>query len=342
MELNLIVGPAGTGKTRFCMEEIQGRLRQSPEGRPLILLLPEHATFQMERELAAAQGLGGFTRAYVVGFRRLAHNVFEEVGGAVRPHITELGKRLVLSRLMLERQKELSAFYQAAGQRNFAENLSGMIKEFKTYAIKPEQIKQVQKDLPPSPLLDKLHDLGVLYEGFESFFAGRYTDPEDYLDMLAEKIPEAALIQGAEVWIDGFLWFNPRELLVLSEILKTAAKVTVTLCIESPDSIGHQRETALFHRQWKTREVLKEMAKSQGAPFKEVEFIKNWRTQGLLAHIAKQFFSFPTLLYRGRCEGLKVVEAANRRLEVEGIARDILGLLRDREYRWRDIVILLR
>lgn len=342
MELNLVLGPAGAGKTQRCMEEIQSRLKEAPDGRPLILLLPEHATFQMERKLAETKGLGGFTRVYVVGFRRLAHTVFGEVGGAVRPHITELGKRLVLSRLMQERQSELCAFRRAAGQRNFAEILSGMIKEFKTYAVKPDHVKKLQEVLPPSPLSDKLHDLAILYEDFEAFLAGRYTDPEDYLNMLAEKIPASSLLSGAEVWVDGFIWFNPRELLVLSEMLKKAANVTVTLCITAPDSPAHQRETALFHRQWKTREVLKEMARNHGAVFQETELTKNLRAKGLLAHIEKQFFSFPTLKFSGECEGLKIVEAANRRLEVEGIARDILGLLREKGYRWRDIVILIR
>lgn len=342
MKLNLLLGRAGTGKTRFCMEEIRARLKETPDGRPLILLLPEHATFQMERELAATKELGGFARAYVVGFQRLAHNVLSEVGGAVRPHITELGKRLVLSRLMQAHKGELRAFNRAAGQRNFAETLSGMIKEFKTYAVRPEHIKKAIAGCAGMPLGDKLSDLEIIYNGFEAFLEGRYTDPEDYLNMLAEKIPQSSLLKGATVWVDGFMWFNPRELLVLSEILKAAAEVTVTLSISNPEASEHQRETALFHRQWKTRQVLKEMAKNHEAEYSEAELTKNWRTEGVLSHIEQRFFSFPPLQWRGEQNGLNLVEAANRRLEAEGIARDILRLTREKGYRWRDIIILLR
>lgn len=345
MGLRIAIGRAGCGKTRLCLDEIRERLRESPEGRPLVLILPEHATFEAERELAATPGLGGFARAHVVGFRRLAHRVLLETGGALRPHISELGKRMALSRLMLEKQKELKAFYRASRQRTFAETLSGMIKEFKTYSISTRQLATAEGALEPGPLKDKLHDLSLLYEGFNQFLAGRYTDPEDYLALLAEKIPHSSLLAGAEVWVDGFIWFNPRELAVLAQILTTAAAVTVTLCLDDPGSPDHQAETALFHRQWQTRYKLLHLASSLGIAKEELELVDAGRFAGnpLLGHIERQFFTFPPAPWAGGdSSGLVVAEAANRRVEVEGMARDIIRLCREKEYRWRDIAILIR
>ncbi len=345
MGLRIVIGRAGCGKTRLCLDEIRERLRESPEGRPLVLILPEHATFEAERELAATPGLGGFARAHVFGFRRLAHRVLLEAGGALRPHISELGKRMVLSRLMLEKQKELRAFYRAANQRTFAETLSGMIKEFKTYSISTQQLAAAEEAIEPGPLKDKLHDLSVIYEDFNKFLAGRYTDPEDYLALLAEKIPHSSLLAGAEVWVDGFIWFNPREMTVLAEILNTAASVTVTLCLADPDSPEHQLETSLFHRQWQTRHKLLHLASSLNIDKEEVELVDAGRfaDNPLLGHIERQFFTFPPAAWTGgETGGVVVAEAANRRVEVEGIARDIIRLCREKGYRWRDIAILIR
>lgn len=342
MSLRLILGRAGSGKTHTCLEEIRERLLKAPEGPPLILLLPEHATFQVERELAATPGLGGFARVYIFGFRRLAHRVLLETGGAVRPHISELGKRLVLSRLMQQHQGELKMFHRVASQRTFAETLAGMIQEFKTYDISPEQLSQAVSSLERSPLADKLHDLALLYQEFTGFLAGRYTDPEDYLTLLADKIPQSALIQGAEVWVDGFTWFNPQELAVLAKIMQTAASVNVTLCLADADGSQHQSETALFHRQWQTRRKLKELAQSVKAEVCEIELAESRRFGPLLGHIEKEFFTFPPPAFSGDMQGLSITEAANRRIEVEGIARDIIRLSRQEGYRWRDIAILLR
>lgn len=343
MSLRLILGRAGSGKTHLCLEEIRERLREAPEGHPLVLLLPEHATFQVERELAATPGLGGFARAYVVGFRRLAHRVLLDTGGGARPHISELGKRLVLSRLMQEHQNDLKMFHRVSSQRAFAETLAGMIQEFKTYAVSPESLAQTVNSLQASPLSDKLHDLSLLYQDFTQFLAGRYTDPEDSLALLAEKVPQSLLLQGAEVWVDGFTWFNPREMAVLSQMMQTAQTVNITLCLNDAKNPCHEQETALFHRQWLTRRKLIDLAQSRKIEVSETELNSSRRfSRSLLGHVEEQFYSFPPVPFVGEKAGLVLVEAANRRIEVEGIARDIIRLCREEGCRWRDIVILLR
>ena len=57
MGIRLLYGRAGSGKTAVCFEEIRQMMRRDPLGAPLILITPEQATFEAERELA--QG-GGF------------------------------------------------------------------------------------------------------------------------------------------------------------------------------------------------------------------------------------------------------------------------------------------
>ena len=54
MKLRVVMGRAGSGKTHLCLEEIRRKLLAQPEVAPLVLLLPEHATYQVERALAAS------------------------------------------------------------------------------------------------------------------------------------------------------------------------------------------------------------------------------------------------------------------------------------------------
>jgi len=342
VKLRLIIGRAGSGKTHYCMEEMGALLKSSAEGSSLVMILPEHATFQVEHKLASASGIEGFTRAYVFGFRRLAHRILMETGGAVRPHITELGKRLVLSQLLRDHQQEFKMFHRAATQRSFADMLVGMIQEFKSYGVSPEMLALAEQEMSGLPIGDKLHDLALVYQGFEKFLQGRYTDPEDYLTLLAEKITQSDILHQAEVWIDGFTWFNPQEAGVVANLLQTAASVTVTLCLDGTID-QQQNTTALFHRQWDTRRKLLDLARNMGAEIEEVVLTGSERfTAPLLKHIEEQFFTSPAVDWTGEVQGLAVVEAANRRMEVEGMARDILRLCRDEGHRWRDIGILLR
>ena len=74
MTVQFILGRAGSGKTQFCLREIAKHCRVEPEGSPLIFLVPEQATFQMEKELTVLCQ-GGMSRAQVYSFRRLAYRL---------------------------------------------------------------------------------------------------------------------------------------------------------------------------------------------------------------------------------------------------------------------------
>lgn len=343
--LTFVCGRAGSGKSRFCIDLIRDSLEAQPDGEPLVLLLPEQATFQTERELAAATRNKGFVRASVVGFRRLAHKVLSETGGACRPQITDLGKKLIVSRMLSAYQDELKLFTGTANRRSFAETICGLIQEFKNYNITPAQVRSAVTPCGSTALANKLADLSLLYQGFESYLESNYLDTEDYLKLLTEKIPNSQFLRGAKVWIDGFHWFTPAEYSVLEQIIRAADQVYVTLCLSGPDTETHRKETTLFHRQYKTRLHLKGLASRWGID-----------TDDILLEQGPRFLASPVLdhvekVYAGIVEpglqtldnsGLQIAEAANHRAEVEGIARDIIRLCRDKGYRWRDSAVLLR
>jgi ATP-dependent helicase/nuclease subunit B len=345
VSLTLINGRAGSGKSQYCLDNIRKLLNQEPDGRPLILLLPEQATFQAERELASIPGVNGFVRAHVLGFRRLAYRVLSETGGAIRPQLTDLGKRLIISRLLAAYQDELKLFTGTVNRRNFADSLSGLIREFKNYGVTSDQLMTVKTTLGETALANKLHDLALIYQGFQSQLQHRYLDPEDYLKLLAEKISQAELFKGATVWIDGFHWFTPAEYAVLEQIIRTAADVSVTLCLPQPDAELHQRETSLFHRQYQTRLKLKHLAQKCGIVTSDILLEENRRFAGnkSLQHIESNYSgSAKPPLSESEDHDFAIVEAANRRVEVEGIACDIIRLCREEGYRWREIAVLLR
>ncbi|WP_371365209.1 ATP-dependent helicase/deoxyribonuclease subunit B [Sporomusa rhizae] len=347
MKLTFILGRAGYGKTWQCFEEILTRLAESPDGQPLIFIVPEQATYEVERALAAACPENGFMRAHVVGFRRLAHRVLNETGGAVRPPISELGKRMVFSRLLMENKPNFKLLSRAASEKSFAATVEGLVKEFKTYGIVPEMLaaKANAKECQGSQVLaGKIHDLALLYQGFEDFLAGRYIDSEDYLNLLVEKIPESTLLNQAEVWIDGFTWFTPQEYAVIAAILQTAESVTVTSCLDMPDDPHHAHEESLFHRQWETYNKVKKLASSLNAEILERELpVPHRFKRPVLAAIEQQFFSGKkTGTAIAADDSFTIAEAANRRTEAEAMACELIRLSREEGLRWRDMAILVR
>ena len=355
-ELDFVVGRAGTGKTSLILEEISSRLREQPLGPSLVLLLPEHMTYKLERQLAEglAENGHGFMRASVFGFRRFARQVLLETGGAGLPRISDVGRQLMLRKLLLRHLQagDLTVFARSARQRGFTESLADIIKEVRTYRLPTELLRETASGLGKGRLSGKLREIAQLVDDFQQEMKGKANDSEDLMALLAEKIPLSQQLQGAEIWLDGFVFFNPQEMEVISSLFSVAKAIHIvlpmagsevpngTVCLELPEN---ERETGLFSRSCQTyKALLKAWRQAGGKGKPAVRLMQENRRarKPALAWMEKNLFiSGGAPCSEG--QGLKLVEAANRRLEVESIASDILRLARS-GWRYKDMGVLVR
>lgn len=349
MSLRFIIGKAGSGKSYTCLEEIRQELRENREGKPIILLVPEQATFQYEYMLAATSDLKGMMRAQVLSFRRLAYRVLQEVGGAARAHIGELGKKMVLRRILEQRKGELKVFHRAAKQPGFSDSLASTLSELKLYQIRPGDLQrgiQHIADENGGTVTDKLQDLYLLYQDLEDFLAGRFTDPDDYLNLLAERIEEAPSLQGIELYIDGFTGFTPQEYGIIEKLMRTVGRVNVTLCFDPKYHQEPCHETDLFYPTVETYNTLREMAsdlriKLEPLLLLQEETPQRFKKGTALAHLEKAYFLRPTETCDST-DGVYLNACANRRAEVEAAARELIRMSREEGLRWREMVVILR
>ena len=350
MTLRFIIGRAGTGKTRFCLDAIRAELKGQPAGLPLVFLVPEQATFQTEYALASTPGLNGFVRAQVLSFRRLAYRVLQETGGASRPHIGELGKRMLLRRLLDQREAEVKVFRRSIHQPGFADTLARTLGEIKNYCIEPDDLVSASSALREMHgteiLADKLEDLHLLYNDLEAVLEDRFVDPDDYLNLLADRLSFSKAVRDGEVWVDGFSGFTPQEYRVLSAMLHSAGRVNVTLCTDLKTLSGNPDETELFYMIRETYDALGELAAREGVTVEKTLTLDDTKKSRYIspgiAHLEKNIFKYPAQPLGNTGSDVTLAAAANPRSETEGVAREITALCRDAGYRYRDIIILLR
>ena len=76
MGLRFIFGPAGSGKTNTCCNEIKDYLMQSPEHQA-IFLVPDQGTYRAESMLAAHMPAHGFTRFFPAWLPYISGNAFQ-------------------------------------------------------------------------------------------------------------------------------------------------------------------------------------------------------------------------------------------------------------------------
>lgn len=354
MSLRFIFGRAGTGKSTQCLEEIRQEIQSDPFGVPLILLVPEQATHQMEMSLVHTPELGGILRTQVLSFRRLGWRVFSEVGGGQKILIGEVGKRMLLRRLLLKHRSQLTIFARSATRPGMADLITQAIAEFKTYRITPNDLRQIRDT--DELLMQKVNELALLYEEFNQSLGQDVRDPDDELTVVAEKVSYATSLQGTKVWVDGFKGFTPQELYILQALLGVATQVTITLPLD-PQIIKREDEKPglfkpgeeLFSGPWQTFQSLKHLALESGALIEKSIFLEESHrfNNPWLRHLEKFYNSYPTQPlskedFEHPEQGIALFSTANRRAEVEGVARELRRLAREEGKLWRELTVMTR
>ncbi len=352
MTVRFVIGRAGSGKTSLCKNELRKRLKENPVGNPLIYLVPDQMTFQTEYDLITTPGLGGMIRMQVFSFTRLAWRVLQETGGISRYHISTLGLNMMIRRILESRRKDLKVFEKAAEKNGFIEQLEEMMAEFKRYCVTPADLEQKRRELDAGgnaeagteSLKEKLHDFQLVYEDLERSLSGRYVDSEDYLRLLAEKIADSEFIRNAEIYIDGFYSFTPQEELVLGALFQHARRVTISLTLDR-EYEHPPHELNLYRMTGDTFMKLRELAGSLGAELEKTVVLDGkpprYEKAPSLEHLERYYDVRPAQQIESAGDIL-LAAAVNRRAEVEGVAREVLKLVREKGYRFRDIGIFVR
>lgn len=346
MSLRMVTGRSGSGKSQLCMNEIQDRLLENPEGAPIIYIVPEQMTFQAEYRLATNPILGGMIRAQVYSFSRLAWRILQETGGIGRYHLSSVGISMLIRKIIEEKKDQLTLFRRAADKNGFVQQVEQMITEFKRYCITPDELIQeaeMENGNASRALKNKLSDLEIIYRQFEDEIFGKYIDSEDYFHLLSEKISESTYLKNAEIYIDGFYSFTPQELRVLKELMKHCPRVTITMTTDLDSFTVPPDELNLFRLSTEAGFTIYEMAKSEGIEMENPIFLSHqqkWSNPSL-SHLEGNFDTRPAPSYFGQTE-VHIGQAVNRRAEIEGIARKIIQLVRTGNYRYKDLALLIR
>ncbi len=228
-------------------------------------------------------------------------------------------------------------------------------------------------------LRQKMQDLITLYRGYAGFLKERFLDPSDCYRLAASQLKCSSLVKGAIVYVDGFSGFTPDEYRLLEEIICYGQDVHIALCMDREEAEATLNETSLFHPTREVYEKIRTILWKKGIHqtdslfFGGTEEPSRFRTPDLVlleACLRRQgnagrkgggggaskspriqaevnpgenfFTSLPTNDPHRCGPGVHVLAAANHLTEVEFVAREILRLVRDQGYRYRDITVETR
>lgn len=343
MPLRLIRGRAGFGKTTFCLEEIRQEIIKSPQGFPLIYLVPEQETLTMERMLLADPDIKGFLRVKVLGFLGLGKMLLTNQGQ--KPSLSYLERKWLLKEIVLENRQKLKLFQSTPLKSGFLDYLDKIIQEFKNCYVTSEEVTiaavkaaKVKGDLPL--LQDKLHDISLIYQKLQERIAGKYLDTDTYFNLLVSQIKCSSLPLETRIWIDGFHWFTAQEYRIIEALVEKVGQVTLTLSSSQVESPAVEGSQDLFYFPKKTRE---EIMSRVGDLQEEIELTTPHRFahSSLLKQLEQFYVTDSWEKSEKDKDDIVLVQAANPQAELEGAARDIMRLVHS-GYRYRDIMVIVR
>ncbi len=337
MKIRYILGRAGSGKTHRVLDEIEYRIKEKSNHR-LILLVPEQFTLQAEADLIFKKNLEGIMRVEVISFQRLGYKVLNEAGGIKKTAINELGKIMVLRKLFEENSKNLTVFNKASKKDGFLSNFCQLITELKRDDIPTEIIEQKSEGITQDNMLKrKLKDISLIYSKFNEYMEGKYTDDEDKMNLVIEKLDNSTYFDDAEIWVDGFNSFSALEYKILEKLMVKSRKLNISLTLDMKNS----HDNSIFKPTSNTYEKLRDIALKNG--IEERKTILDAKTEYKkqeIWHLEKELFAYPYKKYEKSTERVKIFYSLNQYTEIENVASYIVSLARDKDYRWRDISVV--
>ena len=310
------------------------------DGRPQILIVPEQHSHSMERQLCAIGGSRVSLFAEVLSFTRLANRVFSVYGGLAAPALDGGGRLLLLCAALKSVAPELRVYQRPSRKPAFLSGLLATVDELKTCCITPEQLWTAGEESGGGEG-DKLRDLSLIYGAYEAMTARQGADPRDRLTRLAEALTREDWAVGKDFYLDAFTDFTPQERAVLSALLGKANSVTVALTCDKLEE--DEGGAGIFSPARRTARQLLRLAQERGVP-REIEVRSGGAgpKTAALAQLEGQLFATRPAPYEGAAEELTMLKANSPYSEVEWTAAEILRLVREEGYRFRDIAVCAR
>lgn len=337
MSVRLIYGKSGSGKSEFIFNEIKNLINC---GKKIYIITPEQFSFTAEKKLLETLGNKAVLNAEVLTFNRMSYRVASEVGGTAKTSISNPGKAMLIYNILCGKKSKLK--FLGKSDENI-ELIIDQITEFKKHGVMIDDLTKMKDETNDNYLKLKIQDILQVYSDFENKIENRYIDENDNLTNLANQISEVSDFNNTLIYIDEFVGFTKQEYEIIKQLAYVANQVSISICSDSiNDSISP--ESDVFYSNKITISKIFDMVRDYELELDEPVYLdKSYRFKNKeLQHLEKNLYAIPYKKYEEKPENIKLFLANNQYSEIENVAINIVKLVRNENYRYRDISVITK
>ena len=336
-KIQFILGGTNSGKSSRILKEIKEETNKFPTGYPIFIITPEQMTFHTEYQLLLMSNEHSLIRVNALSFNRLAHRIMQETGGLSRYPLDEIGKTMLLQKIMTTAKEELNLkkFEKYIKKPGFISKMDELFSEFKNYQLDAATLKEkVANEKSKEQMKQKIIMLANIYELYNETVLNQYLTTEDYLETLAEMISKSAVLKNSRIYIDGFHTFNALERRIITELVKHTKGVTIALTTDltSPSTLW-QTTTKTFDELYEQNSMYK-----REKIVLDQDFTQEFQNPAIT--FLKNNFMQKNAISEDSC-GINFFKAPNRRMEIAEVARRIHKLIYEEGVACSNIAVYL-
>ena len=224
--LRLILGTDWTAVREKILQAVAYDVKMEQGGR--ILMVPELISHDTERRLCEAAGDTASRFSEVVSFTRLAGRVAEFTHTAPLVCMDNGGRVVAMAAAARQLHSRLKAYAAVETKPEFLTEMVDAVDECKRCCITPADLKDAASRTEGS-LAQKLEELSLLLEGYDSLCAQGKRDPRDQMTWLLTQLEDSDFGENHVFYIDGFPDFTRQHLAILEHLIRVSPSVTVGL-----------------------------------------------------------------------------------------------------------------
>lgn len=331
--IRLIISKEAREASLYLYKKIEERLET---GKKSILIVPEQYTLETDINFLRSVKYKAVMDAKVLSFSSFASFFMDNYNEGKLEFLNKEGKVLLLTNILQDLKDDLDLFENSYQNIDFINSLVGLISAFKDNNFDEDFFKAVSESDVSEISKIKFEEIKLILDTYQKEIEGKYLDKEDILSFVAENIGKTDLLDGYEIFIDKFDFFEERKLDLISALYEKGLDINVSLNI-NPKYINNPLiRPEIFDSPARTFDLFREGFET------EIISLESSPRAADLDHLRDNFEKYQPNIYEENPQNIRIYESISTKSEVANIALLINKIIKTNpDIRFKDMAIYL-